>query len=177
MWNKSILTTATKNLAVPLSRLCRSVMGTTQSGYTRFRWWNGTCRAATKLKPYTQCRSKAKSGAPGPNKSRAAIEGSHAANKKDEEDIREGRNAIRDKEGFAHHHSRRWPRRPRFAAGSKRRSTWGRAAKRPRPPSPLLPHQASSLFHRSSLSQGHSTAQSLPLARALLYLYILGRGG
>ena len=101
MWNKSILTTATKNLAVPLSRLCRSVMGSTQSGYTRFRWWNGTCRAAAKLKPYTQCRSKAKSGAPGPNKSRAAIEGSRAANKKHQKDIREGRNAIRDKARFS----------------------------------------------------------------------------
>ena len=44
----------------------------------------------------------------------------------------------------AHHHSRRWPRRPRFAAGSKRRSTGGRATMRPRPLAPQL-HRLASL--------------------------------
>ena len=53
--------------------------------------------------------------------------------------VKRQRNAISTKKaGFsvAHHHSRQWPRRPRFAAGSKRRSTGGRATMRPRPLSP-----------------------------------------
>lgn len=85
-----------------------------------------TTRAATKLNPDTRGRRKAKSGAADPAKSRATIEGSSAATKKHEKEKEkaEMRSETRqDSQCIAYHHSRRWLRRPRFAAGSKRRST------------------------------------------------------